>query len=377
MKLTKRILLSLLLVVSLLLSCVYSITANALDGTEDVSLNIIYSYEKTKLSNAQFDIYYVASIDSGCNFTLDGKFVNVPVNVNLGSSDYPALAMTIYGYVQLDNIASDYTVKTDTNGEIMLSTNKDSLKQGMYLVTSKKLELDYREYSMSPYLVSLPNFNSEWLRFDYNIISYPKVSCKELERPNPDTETDTHTDPVTETDTHTDPVTETDTHTDPITETDTHSDSDSDTETNTDIDNGTIRTVKKKWADIDDPDRPDHVTIYLLRDGDVYDTFTLSESNRWTHKLTNLSNKYEWLVVEEPIKGYTVLVTSNENNTALTVTNTKIPLTETDSDRSSDTSKPPLPQTGSLWWAVVATLAAGLVLYWIGYSVKKSAEGNE
>ncbi len=172
-------------------------------------------------------------------------------------------------------------------------------------------------------------------------------------------------------------MTETDTHTDPITETDTHSDSDSDTETNTDIDNGTIRTVKKKWADIDDPDRPDHVTIYLLRDGDVYDTFTLSESNRWTHKLTNLSNKYEWLVVEEPIKGYTVLVTSNENNTALTVTNTKIPLTETDSDRSSDTSKPPLPQTGSLWWAVVATLAAGLVLYWIGYSVKKSAEGNE
>ena len=147
------------------------------------------------------------------------------------------------------------------------------------------------------------------------------------------------------------------------------------------IDVGTVITVKKKWADPDDPDRPDSVTIYLLKDGKKYDTITLSDSNKWIHKWSNLDEKHEWLAVEEPIEGYTVLVTDEKTPNAYTVTNTKTPERITDSDIESDSDPdkptPPLPQTGTLWWAVLATLTPGLVLYWAGYVMKKRNNKND
>ena len=147
MKITKRTILPLLLIFSIIASCFCALSASALDGTEDVSLNIVYEYDKIKIKDAEFNLYYVASIDSGCNFTLDGEFKTCPVDINLGSSDYPALAMTIYGYVRLYDYTPTYTVKTDSNGEIKLTTEKDALKQGMYLVTSSKTIQDNYEYT--------------------------------------------------------------------------------------------------------------------------------------------------------------------------------------------------------------------------------------
>ena len=495
MKNTKRIALSLFLIVSLLLSCMHTISADALNGEENVSLNIIYTYDSDILNDVVFKIYYVASVNSGANFTLDGSFKNCPVDVNLGSTDYPALAHTIYGYVQLDNIAPTYTVKTDSKGEIMLTTSKDGLKHGMYLVTAEKVERNFKEYSMLPYLVCTPRFNDEWLRFDKDVKSYPKVRCEELEIPDdpddtsssssssestssdesippsssstvssesmpssstvssettppsstvsseitppsstvsseitPSSSTPTSSVPISSTpqdessssessSSEITPSSSTPTSSVPISSTpqdessssessssestsssntssqfesssritsSSHIESSSSSDTSSQgelIDVGTVITVKKKWADPDDPDRPDSVTIYLLKDGKKYDTITLSDSNKWIHKWSNLDEKHEWLAVEEPIEGYTVLVTDEKTPNAYTVTNTKTPERITDSDIESDSDPdkptPPLPQTGTLWWAVLATLTPGLVLYWAGYVMKKRNNKND
>ena len=495
MKNTKRIALSLFLIVSLLLSCMHTISADALNGEENVSLNIIYTYDSDILNDVVFKIYYVASVNSGANFTLDGSFKNCPVDVNLGSTDYPALAHTIYGYVQLDNIAPTYTVKTDSKGEIMLTTSKDGLKHGMYLVTAEKVERNFKEYSMLPYLVCTPRFNDEWLRFDKDVKSYPKVRCEELEIPDdpddtsssssssestssdesippsssstvssesmpssstvssettppsstvsseitppsstvsseitPSSSTPTSSVPISSTpqdessssessSSEITPSSSTPTSSVPISSTpqdessssessssestsssntssqfesssritsSSHIESSSSSDTSSQgelIDVGTVITVKKKWADPDDPDRPDSVTIYLLKDGKKYDTITLSDSNKWIHKWSNLDEKHEWLAVEEPIEGYTVLVTDEKTPHAYTVTNTKTPERITDSDIESDSDPdkptPPLPQTGTLWWAVLATLTPGLVLYWAGYVMKKRNNKND
>ena len=70
--------------------------------------------------------------------------------------------------------------------------------------------------------------------------------------------------------------------------------------------------------------RPQEITVQLLRDGAVEDTVTLNAANSWRHEWTDLSARYAWTVVETDIPvGYTV---KNElQGITFTVTNTAAP----------------------------------------------------
>ena len=104
MRKTKRLIACLLLMVVCISFSMQSIHANAEVDDASVNLKIIYKYDQTAISGAEFDIYRVADIDQGCNFTLVDEFKNYPVDVNLSSSDYSALAKTLYGYALLDDL---------------------------------------------------------------------------------------------------------------------------------------------------------------------------------------------------------------------------------------------------------------------------------
>ena len=66
-------------------------------------------------------------------------------------------------------------------------------------------------------------------------------------------------------------------------------------------------TVKKLWNDGNAPDRPESVTVELLRNEEVYDTVVLREDNHWTYTWSNLSRNASWDVREVSVpNGYTV-----------------------------------------------------------------------
>lgn len=112
-------------------------------------------------------------------------------------------------------------------------------------------------------------------------------------------------------------------------------------------------TVDVVWED-DGKNRPDSVVVQLLKDGEVYDETTLSESNGWHHTWSSLDGSAEWSVREVNVpNGYTV--TYRQDGLHFTVINTAALL-----------------QTGQLNWPIPVLGGFGLILIVLG-SVLESA----
>lgn len=120
-----------------------------------------------------------------------------------------------------------------------------------------------------------------------------------------------------------------------------------------------VRRVLKVWNDNGDAaSRPKEIVVQLLRDGEVYETVTLNESNNWRWAWVDLSGQYRWWVTEQVPDGYTVEI--SQEGITFVVTNTpEIPDTP---DEPEKPDEPHLPQTGQLWWPVPTLAMAGLFL---------------
>lgn len=119
--------------------------------------------------------------------------------------------------------------------------------------------------------------------------------------------------------------------------------------------------VIKVWKDGESSQRPAAITAQLLRDGVVWDSVELSDGNNWRHTWSGLDDRNTWQIVEEKVpQGYTVAV-QKEGNTVI-LTNT----------RQGDPDKPPLPQTGVLWWPVGVLTAAVILLLLVGCIRRKN-----
>ena len=80
-------------------------------------------------------------------------------------------------------------------------------------------------------------------------------------------------------------------------------------------------TVNKVWQD-DGADRPEAITVYLLRDGELADTVEITADMNWTYTWEELPAGYSWSVVEGNVPGYTTEYAVD--GTVVTVTNTKM-----------------------------------------------------
>jgi len=82
-------------------------------------------------------------------------------------------------------------------------------------------------------------------------------------------------------------------------------------------------SVNKVWNDGGfTADRPESIQVVLYRDGEAYDSATLSAANGWSHSWSKLSDAYEWSVDEANVPAnYTKSVSSSGN--AWTITNTR------------------------------------------------------
>lgn len=191
-------------------------------------------------------------------------------------------------------------------------------------------------------------------------------------------------------------------------------------------------TVRKVWIDDNDlfEARPVYVTVDLFRNGELFDTVTLNESNHWEHHWYSLDIEYQWRVAERVIPAnYEVRVERNETqflirnrhktisdwgvvtrptktttSVSVTTTSTTTAITTSDGDVSTDkitgvsvsqttiptttsgvprtttlatpvtTSKKDLPQTGQLWWPVLPLVIGGVLLVFVGFMMRNGKD---
>lgn len=124
-------------------------------------------------------------------------------------------------------------------------------------------------------------------------------------------------------------------------------------------------TVLKVWDDNDAYDRPESVEIELYCDGVLHDTLILSRENNWRHTWTALDSRYTWTAVERKVpEGYTVSITAEEQ--LLVITNVRT----TPPDKPVE---PDLPKTGSDWTPVTTLAGIGIVLFLMGWLLRRSS----
>ncbi len=77
-------------------------------------------------------------------------------------------------------------------------------------------------------------------------------------------------------------------------------------------------TVHKVWADNGYPDRPESVTVWLLKDGEKAESVILNAENQWTYTWEELDDRYTWTVEEEVPAGYTASYKTEDNRIFIT-----------------------------------------------------------
>ena len=321
--------------------------AGQIDLQHSASLTISYRDGDTPLVGAVFQVYYVASVDADGSLTPTERFAHLPVVLD-GKPDWSALATTLEGYVQLEDIPADSWGKTDESGEVGFFETSGKLPLGLYLVLGERHTQGNVTYEAQPILVMLPSLVEEELA--YHVTARAKFRIIPPSPPPPG---------------------------------------------GGDDDDTVTRKVLKVWDDEgSEESRPKEIRVRLLRNGTVYDTVTLTAKNNWRHTWRELKEDARWTVVEEPVEGYTVSV--NREGITFVVTNS---LTEDPPDGpppppdTPDTPPgtvdippetppkiedvpdgPKLPQSGQLWWPVPVLAAAGLFLIAVGMVRRRGAE---
>lgn len=353
--------------------------AGKIELNKDVSLTISYhddtSGKSVPITAARFAMYRIATVDEYGEFTLTDEFTKYRVDYKLdfditGKNDeaWRTLAETLEGYVSRDALLGKLPVaaegKTDAGGMLTLrptafAAEGSQVKSaaGLYLVLGDRCSQNGYYYDASPFIVMLPSLDMQTNTWRYDAAAEPKHESRSIPSPS-------HT---------------------------------------------LTRKALKMWNDSENPQaRPDEIKVQLLRNGVVYQTVTLSESNRWQYTWTGLSSAYTWTLAEVTPSKYTVGIVQEGITFVLTNTySADLPVEPPDEPNNPDNpdnpnnpnnpnnpSKPgtpgqpgsngsgstgdsKLPQTGQLWWPVPFLLAGGLLMIAFGLFRSKGIENEK
>lgn len=118
-------------------------------------------------------------------------------------------------------------------------------------------------------------------------------------------------------------------------------------------------TAVKRWEDRGyENERPQAIGVSLLRDGKIVSTVVLSSENNWTHTWQDLLPNAKWSVQEDVPEGYSLTLERKGNTFVLT------------------NHRKTIPQTGQIWWPVIAAVCLGLVLMALGASLLRGKRRN-
>lgn len=285
------------------------------------------------LSNMEWKIYKVADILPNKEFSISGHFKNYPVKLNnLSTSELQAAAVTLETYAKIDEITPNNIKKTDSDGKVIF----DNLDFGLYLISGKSVIIDDMFYMPAPSLIVLDNSEDEGVSWRYDVNALPKLKVLPASLRVYDFKC----------------------------------------------------SVKKIWTDDNENNRPDSITVLLMKDGEEIDSAELNSNNNWTHEWNYLSSEFEWSVIEKDVpENYTVTYTQSdvnikdeiEHDIEFTINNTytQVKTSNVTSVSTSITSSvstvlskaSALPQTGQLWWPVPVMSAGGLLIFCTGWKI--------
>ena len=294
--------------------------ATALLGEKgSITLNLMDSENEKPLANVPFRLYFIANAyesGNGIRYELIPPFDEA--NVDLNDLQDSSLPVHLAHFAISEN--QPYTEKTtDEKGVITF----ENLTPGLYLVVP--LQNGEDRCIVSPFLISVPNYDSKNGTWEYDIDASPKILD----------------------------------------------------------DNGnedgseTYISVVKKWDT--EKAHPESITVVLLRDFQEYKKIELNAENNWHYRFDNLPENHIWNVVEENVpNGYTVYYETSSNTVTI--------INKSEKPQEEGTTKPPegeteedkLVQTGQLNWPVPVCAIAGLLIFSIGWVVlnfgKKESE---
>ena len=315
--------------------------AGTIDIDRDSKLTITYRDGDKPLSGAAFDLYLVADVDSDGKRTPAGAFKDYPVNFKSNDQNvWKELAMTLEGQIALrDDTKPVENGQIDADGKLVFGKERP-LKPGLYLIIGHRHRQDGRIYTAQPFMVQLPSLDDigNW---DYDVT----VNTKHESRPAGGGTSGGGGGGTSSSD--------------------------------------ISRKVLKVWNDDgNEQERPQSITVYLLRDGEVYDTVTLKQADNWRYEWPKLSNDYHWTVTEQVEGNYTVSV--SQEGITYVVTNTyeeeffdnptPMGAAETPDEEIIEPGVPlsdKLPQTGQLWWPVAMLIASGMIFVIAGLILRR------
>ena len=251
------------------------LASSVVAGSGEGTINVTYAHDETALEGVVFHVYNVAKwADEGGYEPIDdfADTEKYPVNWDVLNADpqtFRDMANTLAGYIEVNGTEPAASAVTDADGNVSFTNVGD----GMFLVTADRFIEKTLECKSSAMLVALPNVHVEDGANQRVVNIEPKSDCVV-----PEVKTET-------------------------------------------------LNVKKVWKDAGNTDRPQSITVKLLKNGEPQETVELSDANNWQHSWSGLESGNDWKVVEKDVpSGYTTISEYDmtaEDEASVTITNTK------------------------------------------------------
>lgn len=349
-------------------------------ASPDCSLTVTFYSEgnhKLGIPDVQTELFQVAEVQTfaaGQRYVYTAGFAGN--GMALDDPQTEGLGVHLQRYAAENGVKPIKTGKTDAAGQIVF----DSLPQGLYLVVQNGRVPGF--YQAAPFLVSLPMTGPDGSSLIYDVEAMPKME-PEPENPGKNTGLEVRKIWVNRTPAMPESITVQLIRDGQLADTVQLSDKNGwshrwehlderyhwnvvekdvpkactvqyqrqesiVTITNTVCTEPQSLTVTKNWND-SGKQRPNEVTVQLLRDGAAVQTVTLSAQNGWSYTWHDLARGADWDVREVEVPaGYIPVYTREEN--VISITNTT-----------------GLIQTGQLNWPIPILTVGGLLLFLLGW----------
>ena len=257
------------------------------------TLKIDYIHEEVAISGARFHLYRIADLDEQYLPIYTGSFSDLRLELK----ELPNSILDLYNRTQSGNLQPEKTLTTDKAGQ----ASAQGIRAGIFLLVGEPVKQGRFTYHVDHQILRLPALSAQNGQWENALTVHPKSSklSEGLQLIG-------------------------------------------------------VKTVKR-WEDKGyESDRPNAISVSLLRNGKVVSTVTLSQANNWSYTWTNLLPNAQWSVREAVPEGYVAELEKDENTFTLTNYHKDID------------------QTGQIWWPVVLVLCMGLVLIMAGVVLRRS-----
>ena len=274
-----------------------------IDPEQPCTLTVVYQYDGAAFAEIPVKLYRIAHVSADFQYTPTTPFLSAGLVLNgiRSTSEWNVIRTTLEAHIVSNDIPEDAAAVTNEHGQVRF----ESLTPGLYLA----VPANQGQFIFDPALIALPGLGSDGL-WVYDIT----VASKGTPLPPADTEVS--------------------------------------------------YKILKLWKGDTQSRRPKEIEVEIFRNGESYQTVTLSESNHWTYTWTAKDDGAKWTVAERNVpSGYTATLEQREAFFVLTNTCTTPP---------PEHEKPKTGDTANLLLYTILMCASGISLVLLGVYMRKN-----